>query len=127
MVYLYLAIGGVAGTLARYGLTGWVHSWAGTRLPWGTFAVNVLGSFLLGYLVRAFQLAPISLEMRTLLTVGFCGAFTTFSTFSYETLILFQEGAWLRAALYAFGSLGFGLAAMFAGIALATGTLRLGG
>lgn len=125
MVYVYLAVGGVLGTFARYSLGGWIYSWAGTFLPWGTFAINVFGSFLLGFLTRALQVTPVSPEMRTLLTVGFCGAFTTFSTFSYETALLMQEGAWTRAALYAFGSLGFGLLALFGGLALATATLRL--
>jgi fluoride exporter len=127
MVYVYLAVGGVLGTFARYGLGGWIYSWAGTQLPWGTFVVNIFGSFLLGFLTRTMQVAPVSPEVRALLTVGFCGAFTTFSTLSYETMTLMQEGAWTRAALYAFGSLGFGLLALFGGITLATGTLRLGG
>ena len=127
MVYIYLAVGGVLGTWARYGLGGWIHSWAGTFLPWGTFAVNVLGSFLLGFLTRAMPVAAVSAEMRTLLTVGFCGAFTTFSTFSYETVVLVQEGAWTRAAAYALGSVGLGALALFGGITLATVTLRIGG
>lgn len=127
MIYVYLTVGGMIGTLARFGLGGWIYSWAGTFLPWGTFLINVLGSFLLGYFTRTFQVAPVSPEMRTLLTVGFCGAFTTFSTFSYETVTLMQEGAWARAALYAFGSLGLCLFALFGGITLATATLRFGG
>ena len=127
MLYLFLAVGGMLGTLARYGLSGWVHSWSGSFVPWGTLLVNLFGSFLLGFLSRAFQVASVSTEMRALLTVGFCGAFTTFSTFSYETVVLMQEGAWMRAALYAFGSLGFGLLALAGGITLATGTLRMAG
>lgn len=127
MVYVYRAIGGVIGTFARYRLGGWIYTWAGAFLPWGTLVINVFGSFFLGFLTRTLQVAPVSPEVRTLLTVGFCGAFTTFSTFSYETVALMQEGAWTRAALYAFGSLGFGLLALFGGITLATGTLRLGG
>jgi CrcB protein len=127
MVYVYLAAGGVLGTWARYGLGGWIHSWAGTYLPWGTFVINVVGSFLLGFLTRGMQVAPLSVEMRTLLTVGFCGAFTTFSTFSYETVMLMQEGAWTRASIYALGSVGVGVLALFAGITLATMMLRVGG
>jgi CrcB protein len=127
MVYIYLAVGGVIGTLARAGFGVWIYSWAGTYLPWGTFVINLLGSFFLGFLSQAFQIAPVSPEVRSLLTVGFCGAFTTFSTFSFETVALIQEGALLRAALYAFGSIGFGVLAIIGGMTLATGTLRFGG
>lgn len=127
MLYIYLAVGGVTGTFARYGLSGWIYSVAGASFPWGTFAVNLIGSFILGFLAPTMQVAPVSPEVRSLLTVGFCGAFTTFSTFSYETVMLLQEGAWGRAALYALGSLLLGLLALWGGIALATGTLRLGG
>lgn len=127
MLYLYLAVGGAAGTLARHVLGGWVHAVAGAYLPWGTLVINLLGSFLLGFIVRATQVASVSPDLRTLLTVGFCGAFTTFSTFSYETVMLLQEGALARAALYALGSLLLGLVALWAGLALATETLPLGG
>lgn len=119
MILLYLAAGGVLGTLARYGLSGRAYSGSGPGFPWGTLAVNVLGSLLLGYALRAMDFAPVSPELRALVTVGFCGAFTTFSTFSYETVTLMQEGAWARAALYAFGSLGLGMAAMFGRLTLA--------
>lgn len=126
MLLLFLSAGGVVGTLARYGLSGWIYGWMGATFPWGTFVVNLIGSFLLGFLTRAMQTAPFSPEVRAMLTIGFCGAFTTFSTLSYETVALLQQGAWARAAAYAFGSLGFGLLAVFAGIALANETLRPG-
>lgn len=119
MILLALAAGGVLGTLARYGLAGWVHTWAGTAFPWGTFAVNVLGSFLLGFALRGSEVASLSPETRALLTTGFCGAFTTFSTLSWETVALLQAGAWARAGAYALGSLGLGLAAVWAGLSLA--------
>lgn len=124
MILLYLAVGGVAGTLARWGLAGWVHGWAGAGFPWGTFAVNALGSFLLGFAVRGAEGAALSPETRALLTTGFCGAFTTFSTLSHETVALLQAGAWARAAAYALGSLGLGLAAVYAGLSLAPWVLR---
>jgi CrcB protein len=116
MLYLYLVIGGVFGTLARYSLGGWVHSWAGATFPWGTLVINLLGSFLLGVAVRGAELSSLSLELRGMLTIGFCGAFTTFSTFTFETVALMQEGAWARASLYAFGSLGMGLLAVALGL-----------
>jgi CrcB protein len=119
MILLALAAGGVLGTLARYALAGWVHTWAGTAFPWGTFAVNVLGSFLLGFALRGSEAAALSPETRALLTTGFCGAFTTFSTLSWETVALLQAGAWGRAGAYALGSLGLGLAAVWAGLSLA--------
>jgi len=119
MILLYLAAGGIAGTWARYGLGRWVQASAGDGFPWGTFAVNLLGSFLLGLLLRSTETAPVSPETRAMLTVGFCGAFTTFSTFTHETVVLLQEGAWARAAAYAVGSLLLGLAALAAGLATA--------
>lgn len=127
MFLLYLALGGVLGTLARYLLGGWIHAWAGSAFPWGTLGVNLLGSLLLGFAIRATEIIPLSPEMRGLITIGFCGAFTTFSTFSYETVVLMQEGEWGRAGLYAFGSLGLGLAAMAGGLVLADVTIRAGG
>ena len=119
MILLSLAVGGVLGTLARYGLAGWVQSWAGASFPWGTFAVNLLGSFLLGFALRGSEAAALSTETRALLTTGFCGAFTTFSTLSWETVALLQSGAWGRAGAYALGSLALGLAAVWAGLSLA--------
>ncbi len=127
MLYAYLALGGVLGTLARYSLGGWVHTWAGVAFPWGTLAINLLGSFLLGLAIRGAELSSFSPELRSMLTVGFCGAFTTFSTFTFETISLMQEGAWVRASLYAFGSLGLGLMAMALGLSAATLLLRPGG
>ncbi len=119
MILLSLAVGGILGTLARYGLAGWVQGWAGASFPWGTFAVNLLGSFLLGLALRGSEAAAFSPETRALLTTGFCGAFTTFSTLSWETVALLQAGAWGRAGAYALGSLGLGLAAVWAGLSLA--------
>ena len=119
MILLYLAAGGVAGTWARYGLGRWVQASAGDGFPWGTFAVNLLGSFLLGLLIRSTEGAAVSPETRAMLTVGFCGAFTTFSTFTHETAVLLQQGAWARAAAYALGSLVLGLAALAAGLGTA--------
>ncbi len=97
--YLAVALGGAVGAVARYGISGWVHSVTGTTFPVGTLAVNVGGSFVIGLI---FQLAGdrfiFSLEARLLLTIGFCGSLTTFSTFSYETLALLQDEQWLTAA-----------------------------
>lgn len=127
MLYALLALGGVLGTLARFGLGGWVHTWAGTAFPWGTLVINLLGSFLLGLAMRGAELSSLSPELRGMITVGFCGAFTTFSTFSFETIALLQQGAWARASLYAAGSVGMGLLAVALGLSTANLLLRPGG
>lgn len=127
MLYLYLAFGGVVGTLARYGIGGWVNTWTGVAFPFGTLAINVAGSFLLGLVMRVAELSSLSPELRGMMTIGFCGAFTTFSTFSFETMLLLQQGAWVRALVYAFGSLAAGLAAVVLGFSAAGLLLRPGG
>lgn len=121
---LYIAAGGAAGALARYGLGGWVQAWMGDRFPWGTFVVNGTGSLLIGFALRYLEGVPASPELRALVTVGLLGAFTTFSTYTYETVALLRDRAWLRAALYSLGSLGLGLAAVGAGLALGSFVLR---
>ncbi|MGH7477091.1 MAG: fluoride efflux transporter CrcB [Longimicrobiales bacterium] len=127
MVLLYIAAGGVLGTLARYGLSGRILMMTGQSFPWGTFWVNVIGSLLLGFGLRVAELTGAGAEIRGLLAIGFCGAFTTFSTLTYETIMLLQSGSWTRAGLYAFGSLALGLLAIVVGFSLATLTLRVGG
>ncbi|HET7233328.1 MAG TPA: fluoride efflux transporter CrcB [Longimicrobium sp.] len=119
MLYLFLAAGGVLGTLARHGLGKWIAGQLGTGFPWHTFAINLIGSLILGFAVRAFAAVPMSPETRGFVTVGFCGAFTTFSTFSWETAVLIQDGQWGRAAAYALGSVAAGLVCVFAGMWLA--------
>lgn len=116
MTLLYIAMGGAAGALARYGLAGWVHERAGFAFPWGTLVVNVLGSFLIGFALRYLEAVRLSPDVRALVAVGILGGFTTFSTFSYETIALMQAGAWSRAAGYAFGSLILAVAAVWVGI-----------
>lgn len=117
----YLALGGVLGTLARYGLQGWVQDRFGAdTFPSGTLAINILGSLLLGFLVRlATGSMLVSPELRAGLTIGFCGAFTTMSTFSYESMTLLADGQHWRAAFYIGGSVIGCLAAVYAGTSLA--------
>jgi CrcB protein len=124
VLYLYLAAGGVIGTLARYGLGQWIPGWAGTGFPWHTLFINLSGSLVLGFAMRAFQTLPVTPEVRGLVAVGFCGAFTTFSTYSFETVTLIQEGQWGRASLYAAGSVALGVLAVFAGMTLAGAAFR---
>jgi CrcB protein len=97
----YIAIGGAAGSVIRYFVGVWAQGRTGLDLPAGTLLVNISGCLLLGFLMRYALATPaISPELRALLTTGLCGGYTTFSTFSYETIALIQEGDWRRATLY---------------------------
>lgn len=89
---------GALGCLARFFLSGWVYSWMGRNFPYGTFAVNIIGAFFIGF-VMEFSLAStlISQNLRIGLTIGFMGGLTTFSTFSYETFRLLEEGQFMVA------------------------------
>lgn len=119
---LYIAAGSALGGVARYVIGGWVQRVAETPFPVGTLLVNVSGSLLLGVLARTVLLAPgMSPEMRALLTIGFCGGYTTFSTFSLETLQLVEKGQPGRAALYAVASVVLSLTAVWLGYVLARG------
>lgn len=119
---LAIAVGGVLGTLARYGL-GAVLQRSSATFPVSTLAVNVTGSFLLGVFMRYLVGSSIGADVRVGLTIGFCGAYTTFSTFAYETATLLEDGAWGRAAFYVAGSVLLSLLAMFAGFAVARALL----
>jgi CrcB protein len=119
-VYVWIGAGGLAGTFARYALQGLVQDRMGAAFPWGTLVVNITGSFLVGFIARlATGSAIVTPDVRAGLLIGFCGAYTTFSTYSFETVQLLQSGAYARAAAYAFGSLTVALAATLAGIAVA--------
>ncbi|MCK9172842.1 fluoride efflux transporter CrcB [Desulfuromonas thiophila] len=98
--WLAVALGGGCGCLCRYWLSGWVYAWLGRGLPYGTLAVNLLGSFLLGLLMElALRTTLIGEIGRLALCIGFMGGFTTFSTFSFETWRLLEAGQWLGAGL----------------------------
>lgn len=113
-----IAVAGAFGALARYGVEGLVSRRA-TSFPWGTLVVNVTGAFAVGFvftaLVERLSVAP---WIRSTLTIGFLGAYTTFSTLSLETLRLVEDGAYLMAAANGFGSLIGGLVAVYAGVVL---------
>jgi CrcB protein len=123
-ILLAVALGGALGASGRYVLSSTLQALLGEGFPWGTLGVNLLGSFLLGLLFAAVQREAIPPEFQALLAVGVLGSFTTFSTFSLETLSLLQEGAWGRALIYAFGSLLLGLAGVALGVSLAGGLRR---
>lgn len=92
MQYLFIAAGGAAGAVLRYVISGWSYRLLGTGFPWGTLVVNVLGSFLIGFLWQLFEYVPISSNVRSLIFIGGLGAFTTFSTFAFESLNLIRDG-----------------------------------
>jgi fluoride exporter len=116
MIYLLIALGGAAGSLLRYLIGGAVQRTSASGFPIGTMFVNVSGCFLIGILVRQFLNMQTSPELRALLIVGFCGGFTTFSTFSAETLGLIEGGEYGRAAGYVILSVALCLIATFAGM-----------
>lgn len=124
MIVLYIAIGGAAGAVARYWVGGWVQDRAGLGIPVGTLVVNVVGCLLIGFCLPWFEGLRISPEVRALVAVGMLGAFTTFSTYSFETVALIQNGALGRAAGYATGSVVVGIAAVYVGAAIAAGLLQ---
>ena len=96
---LAVALGGAVGARARYGVSNAVAAVFGARFPLGTLVVNVAGSFVMGWLFALFaERVHVPPEMRLLLMTGLLGAFTTFSTFSVETLVLLQAGRWLAGA-----------------------------
>jgi len=115
-----LIVFGAVGTLARYGLQGLVQQRTGSSFPGGTLVVNLLGCFLLGGIME-YALAHVAIppEWRIGITTGFFGAFTTFSTFSWETTRMLEDGEWTRASVYVFASVAGGLLAVFFGIKLA--------
>lgn len=98
--FLWICLGGAVGTGARYLVSGWSLKLLGPSFPYGTLVVNLLGSFLLGGLMHlGTSTEAMSPTMRLALTTGAMGGFTTYSTFSYETMRLMQDGAWGNAAL----------------------------
>ncbi len=120
MVYsLAVALGGALGAVSRYWLMLWAAALTGSRFPWGTALVNVLGSLVIGLLyVLISERMLLSEQWRGLLVVGYLGAFTTFSTFSLDTLLLLQEGRWLPALGYVTGSVLLCLAGAWLGMLL---------
>jgi CrcB protein len=116
----YVAIGSALGGVSRYLVGGFVQRLMDTTFPTGTLLVNVSGSFLLGAILRyAVETPTLTPEMRALLTIGFCGGYTTFSTFSYETVALLKDGEWTRAGAYVAASVLLSLLGTFVGFGLA--------
>jgi fluoride exporter len=112
---LLVLLGAAVGAPCRWALDQAVQSRHDSVFPWGTFFINVVGSLALGVLLGATTLGPAPVEVVALAGTGFAGAFTTFSTFAFETVRLFEEGARLVAAVNIVASLAVGLAASLAG------------
>ncbi len=116
---LYVGVGGAVGAMARFITMSAIGHYFHGSLPWGTFVVNIVGSFALGALleIMALQWSP-SPEMRALLVVGTLGAFTTFSTFSMDLYYLLDRGEILQGLLYATGSVVLCVVGFWAGISI---------
>jgi CrcB protein len=121
-----IAIGAAVGGVSRYYLSAAVQHRMGSTFPWGTLLINVTGSLVLGFIMRyAISTPALSVEMRALLTTGFCGGYTTFSTYSYETATLLEDGQLGRAGTYALASVLLALAGTIGGFALAREVIAL--
>ena len=121
-----VAIGAALGGVARYYLATAIQQRVGPTFPWGTLVINVSGSLLIGVFIRYALATPsVSTELRAFLTTGFCGGYTTFSTYSYETAALLEDGQYGRAGTYALASVVLALIATFAGFVLARELIAL--
>jgi CrcB protein len=118
--YIYIALGGALGSIARYLVGSTIASRLGTKFPYGTFVINITACLIIGfsltYLNKRVELNP---AWRFLVPIGFVGAYSTFSTYEWETLSTIRSGAFLEASLYEFSSLFLGLFAVWAGILIA--------
>ncbi|HEX9021558.1 MAG TPA: fluoride efflux transporter CrcB [Nitrospirota bacterium] len=120
MDYLIIGVGGFAGAIVRYVVALWIGQRWGRSFPLGTFVINVTGSFLIGLLMTLMAERVIeNPQWRLLLVVGFLGAYTTFSTFEYETGALLKDGEWLYAGLNVIGSVVAGFIALKLGETIA--------
>jgi CrcB protein len=118
--FLIIGVGGFLGAVARYAIALWIGQKWGRNFPMGTFVINVSGSFLIGLLMVLFtERYLVNPQWRLLLVVGFLGAYTTFSTFEYETGSLLKDGEWMMAMLNVVGSVVAGFVALKMGEVIA--------
>ena len=118
--YFAIAVGGTLGCWARYGMTNLMQAIYGREFPYATLSINVLGSFLMGFLfIETLERLTISPHARIGILTGFLGGFTTFSTFAMEMLLMAEQGETIKSALYAALSLGLGFLAAFGGAYIA--------
>jgi CrcB protein len=122
MAYLYVAVGGALGSVARFWLANAMAVATGTEFPWGTLLINILGSFVISFfggLIGGWPRFAVSYEARVFVMVGLCGGFTTFSSFSLQTVELARTGQAGRAMLYVAASVILCVAACALGFAAA--------
>jgi CrcB protein len=118
--YLMIAVGGALGSMARYWVGSTISGRMGARFPYGTMVINMTACVIIGFTLTYFgKRADLNPAWRFLVPIGFIGAYSTFSTYEWETLSTMRSGAFLLAAIYAAGSLVLGLAATWCGTALA--------
>ena len=118
--FLWIGLGGFLGANARYWLGQWLAARWGTAFPFGTLAVNALGSFVLAFLLTsATNRVSVPAGVRIFLTIGFLGGFTTFSSFSYETIGLLEQERWVAALMNLVTNAGLGLLGAFLGVVAA--------
>jgi fluoride exporter len=118
MTYALIAIFGAAGAVSRYALDGWVSDLTHGQFPWGTFVVNLLGAFALGIVVAlTTERLILSSDWRVALGIGYLGSFTTFSTYTYESIKLAEDGVIGLALMNSVGMLALGLLAAVLGLA----------
>ena len=116
-ILLAVALGGAIGSLLRYFTAGAIQSAAWPGFPWGIFVVNISGGFAMGIIVELSALKlNLTPEMRAFLTVGILGGYTTFSTFSLDSVLLIERGSYASAAIYVVGSAVLSILALFAGL-----------
>ena len=116
--FLWIGLGGFVGANARYFLGGWIMARLGSAFPYATFVINITGSLILGLLMGIHEGTPLPSAIRLGFAVGFVGAYTTFSTFSYETMVLIENGSLVAATLNSVGSVVVGLLAVVSGLAV---------
>ena len=120
IAYLWVALGGIFGACARYGLARAVAKFAGTGFPFGTLLINFSGSLILGFfMIWSSERALVDQRLRLLIAIGFCGAFTTFSSYAFESFAYFEQGHWTLFATNVLANNVLCLAAVIAGAAMA--------
>lgn len=119
MAYLIVFLGGGIGAAMRHGVNVTAARLLGTGFPYGTLFINVAGSLVMGLVIEYFALkSGLPQRWRLFLTTGILGGFTTFSAFSLETVLLYERGELIGAAIYVVASVGLSIAALFAGLAM---------
>ena len=120
MAYLWIALGAIVGASARYFVGGYIGRLVPSSFPYGTLLINITGSLILGFfLVWTSERVLVDVRWRLLIAIGFCGSYTTFSSYAFESFALGEQGQWLLLGLNVIGSNLLCLGAVVAGAALA--------